>query len=273
MTRPRTLDSAFLHTTLQSADADIRLRHTLAARVGFSLWLGPSQVPTATHKAGVYLKGHVPAGTVVALFPGAAYNADMRLRAVDSGNLRNPRLPRRLLRRYDDCDLHVDSPEAAAVASRNPYAIAQHIRVPPPASGLTPNVMRLQYDFTAPPGGDSPASAAVALFARRDRANAADAGVDSVLPFPAHLRQYVPNVWGADVSAGQSLFGMLEQAIWCKGIVAIALRPLWDEELLMGPAGPTLSAAHAAQRAQAALPAGSGSGGQAALPPGQAKLQ
>lgn len=56
-----------------------------------------------------------------------------------------------------------------------------------------------------------------------------------MLPFPAHLRGYIPNVWGADVSAGQELYAMLEQNIWVKGMVAIALRPLWDEELFLAP--------------------------------------
>lgn len=201
----------------EEADAEIRFRHMLTKRVGFSLWLGPSQVPTSKHKAGVYLKGHVPAGTVVALYPGAAWNPEMRLRASDGGCLRDPRLPRRLIKRYDDCDIDIDNMEALQLAQRNPYAVGQHIRFAPPA--LSPNVMRIQYDFTAPPlGDDADANASfAALGARAARsARALDTGrvnadADGVMPFPPHLRDYIPNVWGADVSLGQALYSSVEQ--------------------------------------------------------------
>lgn len=202
---------------LQEADAEIRFRHMLTKRVGFSLWLGPSQVPTSRYKAGVYLKGHVPAGTVVALYPGAAWNPEMRLRASDGGCLRDPRLPRRLIKRYDDCDVDIDNSEALALAQRNPYALGQHIRFAPPS--LSPNVMRIQYDFTAPPlGDDADADASfAALGARAARAaRAVDTGrinadADGVMPFPPHLRDYIPNVWGADISVGQAMYSSIEQ--------------------------------------------------------------
>ncbi|RYD91970.1 MAG: hypothetical protein EOP50_13425, partial [Sphingobacteriales bacterium] len=62
----------------------------MTARHGFSLWLGPSQAATAYNKAGVYLKGRAIPGTVVGLYPGAAYNGDMMQRAADQGHLANP---------------------------------------------------------------------------------------------------------------------------------------------------------------------------------------
>lgn len=238
--------------------------------MGFSLWLGPSQAPTPTHKAGVYLKGHVPSGTVVGLFPGAAYNADMRYRASDGGGLANPRVPRVLVPRFDDCVLDVHAPEARAAAARNPYALAHHIRQAPPA--ITPNVMRLQFDFVAAGQGGGAARLSSLLRAQRGESErlAAAADVDAVMPFPAHLREYVPNIWGADVSVGQELYGMLEQNIWAKGVVVIALRPLWDEELLFpdyalrtetGMYGPTARPAH-----EAAVEAGSEDGGGTRTP-------
>jgi hypothetical protein len=49
-------------------------------RLGFSLWIGPSQAPTPHHKAGLYLRGAALPGTVVGLYPGAAFSIDMRMR-------------------------------------------------------------------------------------------------------------------------------------------------------------------------------------------------
>ena len=209
----------------EGAAADADARHALAARAGFALWTGPSQAPTAVARAGVYIKGHVPAGTVVSLYPGAVYSAEMRLRAGDSGALRDPRVRRALIPRFDGSVIDVWASAAAEAAARNPYALAQHIRAAP--RGITPNVMRLQYDFVAGAARAPSATSAVA-------AAATAAAADSVLPFPEHLRGYIPNVWGADVSAGQELYAMLEQNIWVKGAVIVALRPLWDEELFLG---------------------------------------
>jgi hypothetical protein len=214
--------------SLQSADAEIQMKRLLTSRVGFSLWLGPSQAPTPTHKAGVYLKGRVPAGTVVALYPGAAFNADMRLRALDAGNLRNPRIPRLLIPRFDDCVIDVHNQECAPIAARNPYAVAHHIRAAP--RELVPNVMRLQFDFVA---SSSPGAApTTTLTSSRTDGGSIDSA-DAVMPFPLHLRDYIPNIWGADVSVAQELYTMLEQNIWVKGMVVIALRPIWDEELFI----------------------------------------
>ena len=50
---------------MQDSAAKREVRKILTERLGFSLWVGPSQAPTPTHHAGVYLKGHVPLGTVV----------------------------------------------------------------------------------------------------------------------------------------------------------------------------------------------------------------
>lgn len=239
----------------QSADADIQMKRLLTSRVGFSLWLGPSQAPTPTHKAGVYLKGRIPAGTVVALYPGAAFNADMRLRALDAGNLRNPRIPRVLVPRFDGCVLDVHNQECAPIAARNPYALAHHIRAAP--LEIVPNVMRLQFDFVA---SSSPGAAPTTTLASPARSAAAgeDGGdaADAVMPFPLHLRDYIPNVWGADVSVGQELFTMLEQNIWVKGMVVIALRPIWDEELFMQDYRQSLP--HEAQPAMVAAPSDHG---------------
>jgi hypothetical protein len=53
------------------------------------------------------------------------------------------------------------------------------------------------------------------------------------MPFPPHLRPYIPNTWGSDIAAGQALYGMLEQHVVAKGSVLVALRPLRDEELFV----------------------------------------
>lgn len=194
-----------MRTTYEHAvsQASIQLRQQLAARLGYALWLGPSQAPTPLERAGVYLKGRALPGTVVGLYPGAAFNSEMLQKAVDQGHLGNARVPRTLIPRFDECVIDV---HAAHAPKMNPYAIAHHVRHPPPS--IHPNVVRIQFDFVAD-------------------CNTPDAGI----PFPAHLRDYIPNVWGADVSVGQELYGMLEQHIWAKGSVLVALRPLWDEEL------------------------------------------
>ncbi len=54
-----------------------RVRDILTKRHGFSVWVGPSQAPTPSHQAGLYLKGRVEPGTVIALFPGAVFNSEM----------------------------------------------------------------------------------------------------------------------------------------------------------------------------------------------------
>lgn len=61
----------------QRRATEARVRHILTKRHGFSLWVGPTQAPTPSHVAGVYVKGRVEPGTVVALFPGAVYNSEM----------------------------------------------------------------------------------------------------------------------------------------------------------------------------------------------------
>jgi hypothetical protein len=62
---------------------------------------------------------------------------------------------------------------------------------------------------------------------------ATDPAPGELLPFPPHLRGYIPNSWGAGATLGQSLYGALEQSIYAKGVVCIALRALWDEELFV----------------------------------------
>lgn len=49
----------------QEAESLKQLRDILTQRLGFSLWIGPSQAPTPNHKAGVYLKGFADVGQVV----------------------------------------------------------------------------------------------------------------------------------------------------------------------------------------------------------------
>jgi hypothetical protein len=159
--------------------------------------------------AGVYLKGRVAPGAVDALVPGAVFNGEMLRKPVDAGHLANPaaRGFRRLIPRLDEAVIDVHGCPAQAAA--NPYALGHLARHPPP--GVVPNVMRLQVDFV----GD------------------AAAGGDGLMPFPPHLRDYIPNTWGADVNVGQQLYGALEQGIWAKGMALVALRPLWDEELFV----------------------------------------
>ena len=120
----------------------MRQKMVLMRRMGYSVWLGPSQAPTPSHVAGVFLRGRAMPGQVVGLFPGAVYNSEMRQKAIDFGHFANPKVPRLILPRYDDCilDVHGAKPDAF-----NPFAIAHHARHPP--AGISPNCMRLQCDF------------------------------------------------------------------------------------------------------------------------------
>lgn len=198
------------------ASAAVRTKQALGARHGFSLWVGPSQAPVGEGPdgkpkptAGVYIKGRVPPGTVVGLIPGAVFNGEMMRKPRDAGHLANPAFAphRRLIPRLDESIIDVHGcPEQAKA---NPYALGHLARHPP--RGLVPNVMRLQIDFVGE----------------------IEAGGDGLMPFPPHLRDYIPNTWGADVGVGQQLYGGLEQGIWAKGMALIALRPLWDEELFV----------------------------------------
>jgi len=192
------------------AAAEAETRRQLQARLGFALWLGPSQAATGPHGAGVYLRGRAAPGAVVALFPGAVFSEEMLRKGVDAGHLGDPRVPRALVPRLDGAVLDVFAPCAAAAG--NPFAQAHHVRHPP--QGVAPNVMRLQVDFLRDDGG-------------------AGATGSPLLPLPAHLRGYVPNAWGTEVSVGQSLYGALEEHMFMKGVALIATRPLWDEELFV----------------------------------------
>lgn len=181
------------------------VRDLLTQRHGFSLWLGPSQSASPSHPTGVYLRGHVPPGTVTALYPGAVFNPEMRQKAIDCGHLANPNVPRLLVKRFDDAVIDVFG---ATSESENCYAVAQYIRPPPPT--ISPNCMRIQYDFVD-----------------------GDANNVGCLPFPEHLRPLVPNQWGSLVSAGQELFGLVEQSIYMKGCVVLTTRGVLDEELFV----------------------------------------
>lgn len=114
----------------------------MLARTGFALWLGPTQAPTPSHSAGVFLRGRALPGQVVGVFPGAVYNSEMRQKAVDFGHFANPAVQRIILPRFDDTILDV---HGAGADVYNPLAVAHHARHPP--AGVTPNVMRLQYDY------------------------------------------------------------------------------------------------------------------------------
>ena len=236
----------------REAEADVRRQ--LQGRVGCALWTGPSQAAHAGRRSdtgvGVYLRGRAAPGAVVGLYPGAVYSGEMLQRAEDCGHLGDPTIQRDLVPRFDEAVIdcrddgcggaqgsalrphgggqspqrrrrHGGGPEGeeedgTSPPAWNPYALAHYVRHPPP--GVSPNVMRLQVDFvdagaasghsTAPAPGD-------------------------LMPFPPHLRSYIPNTWGALVSSGGALYSSLEQDIWMKGAVLIALRPLWDEELFV----------------------------------------
>lgn len=194
--------------------AEASIRRQLQGRHGFALWLGPSQAPTGPHAAGVYLRGRAHPGAVVALFPGAVFSGEMLQSARDCGHLGDSRVPRALVPRLDETllDTHAPTPTQRS----NPYALGQHVRHPPP--GVAPNVMRLQVDFVD--GGE-------------DGAAAAAAAAGGLLPFPPHLREYIPNVWGSDTTTGQGLYSALEQNIHLKGVVLVATRELWDEEVFV----------------------------------------
>ncbi len=58
------------------------------------------------------------------------------------------------------------------------------------------------------------------------------------IPFPDHLKEYIPNRWGSLVTTGQELFGLLEQSIFAKGCIVLSTRGLLDEELLLDPPNP-----------------------------------
>jgi hypothetical protein len=192
-------------------DAAQRLRLQLQARLGFALWLGPSQAAHNCFETGVFLKGHCAPGAVLGLFPGAVYNAEMLQRAFDCGHLGDESVPRTLVPRFDESviDAYGTLTKSAQPSPRaNAFALAHHVRHPP--LGVAPNVMRIQVDFLDAVGSDSATGA---------------------MPFPPHLRDYVPNSWGAEIGTGQALYSSLEQHIFCKGSVLLALRPLENEEL------------------------------------------
>jgi hypothetical protein len=191
-------------------EADAGVRRALQQRVGYALWTGPSQAATGAHAAGVYLRGRAGAGAAVALFPGAVYSGEMLQAPGDCGHLGDARVPRVLVPRLDEAllDTHAPTPSQRA----NPYALAHHVRHPPP--GVAPNCMRLQVDFVDGEAG-------------------AGAGGGALLPFPPHLRPYIPNAWGSDTGTGQGLYSSLEQNIHMKGVALVATRELWDEELFV----------------------------------------
>jgi hypothetical protein len=64
------------------------------------------------------------------------------VQAVDCGHLANPNVERLLVRRYDDAVIDV---YGAGPRTSNPYAVAQFVR--PPPAGISPNCVRIQYDF------------------------------------------------------------------------------------------------------------------------------
>jgi hypothetical protein len=188
-----------------------RFRRQLQERLGFALWLGPSQAATGPHAAGVYLRGRARPGACVALFPGAVYSGEMLQAPGDCGHLGNPAVPRHLVPRLDEAlvDTHAPLPTQRS----NPYALAHHARHPP--RGVVPNCMRLQVDFVDGEAG-------------------AGGAAGGLLPFPPHLRPYIPNAWGsASLGTGQGLYSSLEQNIHMKGVALIATREVWDEELFL----------------------------------------
>jgi hypothetical protein len=186
------------------------VRRQLQERLGFALWTGPSQAATGPHAAGVYLRGRAAPGACVALYPGAVYSGEMLQAPGDAGHLGDPRVPRALIPRLDEAllDAHAPTPTQRV----NPYALAQHVRHPPPA--VAPNVMRVQVDFVDGEAG-------------------AGSGGGALLPFPPHLRPYIPNAWGSLTGTGQGLYSSLEQNIHMKGVALIAVRELWSEELFV----------------------------------------
>lgn len=215
-----------------------RVRLQLQLRHGFALWLGPSQAAHGRYEAGVYLRGKCAPGSVVAVYPGAVYSSEMTQRAIDYGHLGNPRVLRSIVPRFDDTiidcfaeytgDENVPGKDSPGEESsrgntsknslshplKNAYALAQHVRHPP--EGVSANVMRIQVDYV-----DNLAS------------ETTSPSGDTTLAFPPHLRSYIPSWWGAKTSAGQALYGSLEQHVICKGSVLIALRPLFDEEIFL----------------------------------------
>jgi hypothetical protein len=186
-------------------------RRALQERLGYSVWVGPTQAAFAGREAGVFVRGRAAPGAVLALYPGAVFNSESLVRGVDAGHLGNPSVQRTLIPRFDEAVIDVyGRAEGMDGARANVYAVAQHVRHPP--RGVAANVMRLQFDFV----------------------DAVDGGRSSgVLPFPPHLRPYIPNAWGSDVTTAQALYSSLEADIHMKGSVLIALRPLWDEELFV----------------------------------------
>lgn len=201
-----TLRMQMKHVYEQSkAEASIHVREQLQQRLGFGLWLGPSQAATSYHQAGVYMRGRAVAGSVVALYPGAVYNSEMLQKAIDCGHLGNPNVQRALIPRFDESVIDTHASDAPKL---NPYALAHHVRHPP--AGVQPNVMRLQVDFMD-----------------------LSAKTTGLMPFPPHLRDYIPNTFGSEISSGQAFAASLEQDVHCKGSVLIALRTLWDEEIFV----------------------------------------
>ncbi|CAE7377855.1 ankrd52 [Symbiodinium sp. KB8] len=198
----------------QEKAAKLQQRQLMLARTGFALWLGPTQAPTPSHSAGVFLRGRALPGQVVGVFPGAVYNSEMRQKAVDFGHFANPAVQRIILPRFDDTILDV---HGAGADVYNPLAVAHHARHPP--AGVTPNVMRLQYDYV-----DDENSACL---------HGLVADHYGHLDFPRHLRPYIPNKWGSLVTGAQTLHSALEHGIYMKGMVLVATREVLDEELFV----------------------------------------
>lgn len=126
---------------------------------GFELQIRKSNIDHPDSGYGVFVKGEILPGTIVALYPGTVYFPDALTEAVIKDN-------EYMISRYDDTVIdgrvwdrkqEVATRESKQMEAtfliktkgierfRNPYAIGQYINHPPP--NKFPNIMSYSYDF------------------------------------------------------------------------------------------------------------------------------
>ena len=173
----------------------------LLDKVGFELICKPSNCPNDSGN-GIFIHCSdsklIPAGTVIALFPGLVHLAEYTRKTeyVDQ-LLPDPNFM--LVLRSDSTVIDCRTVNQCA---ENPYALAHLVNHVPKDS--LPNVFQFRYDFPNDPLGFS--------------------------GFPISLRKFIPNSWAKK----PTLIGTPDRSALIKSMVLIASRPLKNgDELLM----------------------------------------
>jgi len=192
-----------------------RLSASLRGALGYSLAVAPSGIPHKEAGLGLWLKGSVLPGTVVALYPGVIYN-NQQYKFIPG----YPQIDRDnsyLLSRYDGVVIDAkpweegdpygetcwppvglrEDPHGIDIDGRNPMALAHFANHPPP--GRQPNVMVAAVDLQ----------------------------VDAEHP---HLRRYIPNLLYEELLPGAS--AAVPPPVF-PGLCFVATEHLEDEELFL----------------------------------------